>query len=87
MAVNGTIQKTTFTDTITAGSTIIKAVHMNELSAAIETLTNLKGNVNNCDCSVCTSNCCQTCQTSKCQSCQSCQTTTCQSNCSSCPCH
>lgn len=70
MAVNGTISETTFTDTITAGSTIIKAVHLNELDAAITTLSGLKGNVNNCDCSVCTSNCCQTCQSSTCQSCQ-----------------
>ena len=87
MAVNGTIQKTTFTDTITTGSTIIKAAHLNELSAAITILQNLKTNVNNCDCDVCTSNCCQTCQTSKCQSCQSCETTTCQENCVSCSCH
>lgn len=80
MAVNETINKTTFTDTITAGSTIIKAVHMNELNTAINTLFSLKGNVNNCDCAVCTSNCCQTCQTSTCQS-QSCQSSTCQSQC------
>lgn len=70
MAVNGTISKTTFTDTIAAGTTLIKAVHLNELNNAITTLNNLKRNVNNCDCDVCTSNCCQTCQSSKCQSCQ-----------------
>lgn len=70
MAVNSTISKTTFTDTITAGTTLVKAVHLNELNNAITTLNNLKSNVNNCDCDVCTSNCCQTCQSSKCQSCQ-----------------
>lgn len=77
MAVNGTISKTTFTDTITAGSTLIKAAHLNELNDAITTLSSLKGNVNNCDCSVCTSNCCQSCQKTTCQS----------SKAGSCPCH
>lgn len=72
MAVNSTITNTSFTDTITAGETIIKAIHINELNDAIERLSNLKENVNNCDCDVCTSNCCQTCQTIS---------YTCQSNC------
>ena len=47
MAVNSTISKTTFTDTITTGTTIIKAIHLNELNTAITTLQNLKTNVNN----------------------------------------
>lgn len=68
MAINGPISNTTFTDIITTGSTIIKATHLNELSAAIVTLQNLKANVNNCDCAVCTDNCCQTCQSKTCQS-------------------
>lgn len=78
MAVNGTISKTTFTDTITAGTTLIKAIHLNELNNAITTLNSKKSNVNNCDCNVCTSNCCQTCQTQTCQS---------YSQCASCSCH
>ena len=68
MAVNETISKTTFTDTITAGTTLIKATHLNELNDAITKLNSLKENVNNCDCSVCTTNCCQSCQTTTCQS-------------------
>ena len=87
MAVNETINKTAFTDTIAAGSTIIKALHLNEINNAITTLSNLKKNVNNCDCNVCTSNCCQTCQSSDCQTCQSCQSTSCQSNCTCSSCH
>lgn len=79
MAVNGTISKTTFTDTITAGTTLIKAVHLNEINNAITTLNNLKGNVNNCDCSVCTSNCCQSCQKTTCQS--QCKCDDCSSSC------
>lgn len=62
MATNGTLSDVAFTDTILAGSTLIKAIHLNELNDAINTLNTLKSNVNNCDCSVCTSNCCQTCQ-------------------------
>lgn len=78
MAINGVISNTIFTDTITANSTIIKADHLNELSAAIDVLNKLKANVNNCDCTVCTSNCCQKCQSlATCQTCQTCQKSQC----------
>lgn len=79
MAVNSTITNTSFTDTITAGSTIIKNIHLNELNEAIDMLNNLKSNINNCDCSVCTSNCCQSCQTTTCQS--QCTCSDCSSSC------
>ena len=68
MAVNNTIETTTFTETIVDGSTIIKSIHLNEINDAITILQSLKTNVNNCDCAVCTDNCCQTCQSKTCQS-------------------
>lgn len=81
MAVNGTINKTTFTDqtNIQNGTSIlIKAVHVNELRTAVNKLEGYAVNVNNCGCQACQNTC--TCQSDKCQSCQKCQDScTCQS--------
>jgi hypothetical protein len=74
MAVNGNICQTAFSDT----GRYVGRITLTELKAAVQSLYNLKGNVQNCNCSP--SNCCQTCQSTKCQSCQ---TTGCQS-CQSC---
>lgn len=84
MAINGNICQTAFTNT---GRLPLKR-SITELRAALANLNNLKGNVQNCNCSP--SNCCQSakcqnCQTATCQSaaCQSCQSETCQ-KCQSC---
>jgi hypothetical protein len=77
MAKNGTINKTTFTDTSALTDTSelkVKAIHVTELQTALEQLTAYGTNVDNCG------NCtfCQTCQ--KCQTCQGCQSQKCQSS-------
>lgn len=68
MEKNGTINKTTFTDTSALKDTSelkVKAIHVTELQKALEQLNTYGANVDNCG------NCtfCQTCQ--KCQTCQS----------------
>ena len=70
MAKNGTINKTTFTDTTALTDTSelkVKAIHVTELQTALEQLNAYGANVDNCG------NCtfCQSCQ--KCQTCQGCQ--------------
>ena len=81
MAKNGTINKTTFTDSaaVTGTSELkVKAIHVTELQTALEKLNTYGANVDNCgNCVYCQS--CQGCQT--CQKCQSssCQSTSCQS--------
>lgn len=85
MGVNGNITPTSFT----AFSNVIKKEDIQSLRVALTNLDNLKGNVQNCNCSP--SNCCQssTCETCQgtCQSCQGCETCQgcqgCQSMCSS----
>lgn len=82
MAKNGTINKTTFTDSaaVTGTSELkVKAIHVTELQTALEQLNTYAANVDNCG------NCvyCQTCQ--GCQTCQKCQyymTFNCNCNCS-----
>jgi hypothetical protein len=100
MTVNGTITSTVWTDpTIVAGTTNIRAVHLNELRTAINNLAALTGNVVNCNCAN-VETCqiaatCQTCQiAATCQTCESagvCQTCeaatpcqTCQEGCQAC---
>ena len=80
--LNGPISKSNFTDTINSTGTVIKKIHINELTTAISKLELIKGNVDNCG-NCAPSDCCQSCQSVTCQacqtaSCQSCQTTSCQ---------
>lgn len=74
MAVNGTIAKTSFTDSSISSSLKVKSVHITELRTAITRLQGYAVNVDNCG------NCtyCQTCQTATCQG-VTCQSKSCQS--------
>ena len=96
MALNGTINKTLFTDATSMSnnpnSTLSKAVHINEIRTALNKLETYATKLDNCG----YTNCCQSCQnscnqcTDKCQSCQnSCSQCTdkcqsCQNTCSQC---
>ena len=48
MAVNGSIAKTTFTDSSVSSSLKIRPVHITELRTAIERLQAYAANVDNC---------------------------------------
>lgn len=88
MAVNGTIEKTVFTDAeqFSSGEMLaVKKIHITELQDAITALEGYAGNVDNCGYTNCCESCqdtctCQSCQSDKCQTCESCQDScTCQS--------